>query len=133
MVKKISREKRLANIELYNAIDKRKRLRKPELYANIRRANKGKRRAAELCRAPAWADLEKIRLIYANARVMTEMLGEPWHVDHIIPLQGKFVSGLHVPENLQILPGVENIRKSNRFDLDNQRGSRDLCVSEAAH
>ena len=68
-----------------------------------------------LKRFPQWADAAKIQAVYAQARVMAEMLGEPWHVDHIIPLQGRLVSGLHVPENLQILPGVENLRKSNRF------------------
>jgi hypothetical protein len=39
-----------------------------------------------------------------------------WHVDHIIPLQGKNVSGLHIPENLQVIPAIENIKKRNNFE-----------------
>lgn len=75
------------------------------------------RYAAKRHRTPAWADQKKIERFYADAQAMTEWLGEPVHVDHIVPLQGKRVSGLHVHENLQLLPGRENCQKSNSFDL----------------
>lgn len=59
-----------------------------------------------------WACPKELRRIYA----MAEDFG--LEVDHIIPLRGKLVSGLHVPHNLQVLTKTENIRKSNRFDPD---------------
>lgn len=70
-----------------------------------------KRAAAQLQRTPPWADLKAIEAIYSAANLLGEQ------VDHIIPLQGKLVSGLHVPENLQCLPARENQSKGNRFDV----------------
>jgi hypothetical protein len=57
---------------------------------------------------PAWANQEAIAKFY-------EARPEGMHVDHVIPLKGKLVSGLHVETNLQYLPGVENNRKGNRY------------------
>lgn len=81
-----------------------------------RAAEENKRRAKKLQRTPAWADLKKIEKVYEEARFMTLLMGEPYHVDHVVPLRGRRVSGLHVHNNLQILPGIENVRKGNRFD-----------------
>lgn len=80
--------------------------------------NSAKRRAQKLRATPAWLvaeDYDRISQIYAEAARMTRETGVVYHVDHEIPLQGKTVSGLHVPENLRILPAVENFRKGNRL------------------
>lgn len=92
-----------------------------------RRAKVARHRATRLQRTPAWADLKKIEKVYEEARVMALMMDEPWHVDHVIPLRGKLVSGLHVHNNLQILPGIENAKKSNRFQVEFQEELRDLA------
>lgn len=63
-----------------------------------------------------WANAAAIAAIYQQAKTLSEQTGIPHHVDHIIPLIGEFVSGLHVESNLQILPATDNIRKRNRFD-----------------
>lgn len=77
-----------------------------------------KRRAAKLERTPKWLteiDFERIENEYKLATLLSKVTGSPWHVDHVIPLQGKFVSGLHVPSNLQVLRGSENVAKANKF------------------
>lgn len=65
-------------------------------------------KAAKLQRIPPWANLEAIKQFYLNRP-------EGYHVDHIIPLRGKTVSGLHILENLQYLPAKENLAKSNKL------------------
>jgi AraC-like DNA-binding protein len=62
-------------------------------------------------RLPAWANLEKIKEIYSNCP-------EGCHVDHMVPLNGTTVSGLHVENNLQYLSAKENIAKSNKWECD---------------
>lgn len=46
-----------------------------------------------------------------------EMLGFEWHVDHLVPLKGKDVCGLHIWSNLAVIPKVENLRKGNKNSL----------------
>jgi len=76
-----------------------------------------KRRSAQLKRTPAWlteTDRWMIEQAYELSALRTKLFGFSWHVDHIIPLQGKYVSGLHVPTNLQVIPATENLRKANK-------------------
>jgi hypothetical protein len=68
-------------------------------------------------RVPMWlTDDDKWMLdqAYELAALRTKMLGFAWHVDHVIPLNGKKVSGLHTPYNVQVIPWLENLRKGNR-------------------
>lgn len=81
-------------------------------------AAKAKNKTERKHRVPAWLtedDHWMIAQAYELASLRTKMFGFPWHVDHIIPLTGKKVSGLHVPANLQVIPAIENLRKSNRW------------------
>jgi len=71
--------------------------------------------ARKLHATPSWANNFFIEEIYALAILREKICGGKWHVDHIIPLQGKNVCGLHVHYNLQVIPASENLKKSNRL------------------
>lgn len=71
-------------------------------------ANVARRRATQLGAAPQWVDWIAIESIYRNKP-------EGLHVDHIVPLNGKTVCGLHVPWNLEYLTPEANAAKSNRL------------------
>jgi len=89
-----------------------------------------RRNAQKLNATPSWladADLEKISTLYTEAARLTEATGIPHHVDHRIPLQGRDrktkqpnVCGLHVPENLQIITGPDNLTKGGWWDWEKQ-------------
>ena len=79
-------------------------------------ARHAKRRASRSNQTPSWANDQLIAAYYKEAKRLEELTGIQFHVDHIIPLQGELVSGLHVETNLQLLPAHENIGKSNSFD-----------------
>ena len=70
-------------------------------------ASNARRKAAKSQRTPRWADLDAIAAVY-------EYCPRGYHVDHIIPLRGKNVSGLHVAKNLQYLTASANLAKGNR-------------------
>lgn len=83
-------------------------------------AKAARRRASVISRQPDWLTDDHhfvIREIYDAARLRSEMTGVAHHVDHIIPLQGKLVSGLHVPWNLQVLDAKTNLSKSNNYEV----------------
>lgn len=61
----------------------------------------------------AWANDELIAEAYELARMRTVLTGIPWQVDHIVPLSNDLVCGLHCEANLQVIPAVTNLAKSN--------------------
>jgi hypothetical protein len=76
------------------------------------------RQCAKLQRTPNWLSSEDkwvISEIYDLAKLRTKCTGIEWQVDHIVPLRGKTVSGLHVPLNLQVIPESVNKVKRNYF------------------
>jgi hypothetical protein len=95
-------------------LSKFKRFHKNNLSKN--RQYVAKRRAAKLQRTPPWLTEDQLWLIneiYDLAALRTEVTGVEHHVDHVVPLQGNTVSGLHLPWNLQVLTAYENLSKSN--------------------
>ena len=135
---KLSRERWAKNhLDEMRAYKRRWNKANPEKNASLKRAYKDKNRekisaynkkwqknnkgktnyytrkyqADKLQRTPSWLTIDqfkKIEQFYVNCP-------NGYHVDHIIPLRGKNISGLHVPENLQYLPAYENVKKSNKF------------------
>ncbi len=108
---KENREHRKAYLKQYN---KENRKKKNALSRKWSKENRGKcnardakRRAAKLQRTPDWSEQKQIKQFYMNCP-------DGYHVDHIEPLQGEDVSGLHVIANLQYLPAAENISKGNK-------------------
>lgn len=67
---------------------------------------------------PRWADFAKIAEIIAERDRVSAATGVPHHVDHIYPLAGRWVCGLHVHTNMRVIPAEENLRKNASMPLD---------------
>ena len=70
-------------------------------------------------RTPVWLTKEEkaqIQTEYDLAKWCTKVMQEKYTVDHIVPLKGKTVSGLHVPWNLQVIPAKANFEKHAKFE-----------------
>lgn len=85
----------------------------------VRAHHSAKRRAETLDATPVWLTKEQhddIKAMYALAKKFERLCNTCYHVDHIVPLAGKDVCGLHVPWNLQLLPAKINMTKGNRYN-----------------
>ncbi len=121
-----NKERILRNAKQYYQSNKHKfREHKAKQQKQYRQLNKAtyaswaaKRRAEKLKATPHWLteeQHEKMREMYICAQMFKLYTGQDYHVDHIVPLQGKHVCGLHVPWNLQVIVAKENLSKSNKF------------------
>jgi len=82
-------------------------------------AKEARRRSRKLNATPEWltsSQLKEMEDFYWLAKDLEAVSGQKYHVDHIVPLRGKRVCGLHVPWNLQVLPSDINLSKSNRYE-----------------
>jgi 5-methylcytosine-specific restriction endonuclease McrA len=82
------------------------------------RADTKARRRKHRDATPNWLtrrQKSEIRQLYQIAITMTQTTGEQYVVDHIVPLRGEEVCGLHVPWNLRVITQDENLKKSNKL------------------
>jgi hypothetical protein len=115
-------DKRLAYHLQYYESNREKMLKKQKVFRKQNTetisASNMKRKADKLQRTPKWLtenDFWMIKQAYELANIRSKLFGIKFHVDHVIPLRGKNVSGLHTPYNLQVIPAKENLKKSNKL------------------
>lgn len=93
----------------------------PEKYRALRVAKSRRYHTRKDQRCPTWLTLDdhaQIQAFYVEAQRLTGITGVVHAVDHVVPLHGAHVSGLHVPWNLQVLTRAENSAKGNRYATD---------------
>ena len=114
-LKMYAKKYREINREEINLYKKNYRVEKAD---KVREATAKYRKLTDL-RTPCWADKVKIEALRVKAKELTNLTGIAHEVDHIIPLNGKYVSGLNVPENMQILTKEENLKKGYYHESEN--------------
>lgn len=117
----IRKEKHLSNPELNRQRCRQYYKKNKEVYyknRELRAHHQAKYRASKINATPDWLSDNQLKLIesfYYAAKDAQDLFGVLYHVDHIVPLQGKNVCGLHVPWNLRVIPAKDNISKGNRM------------------
>lgn len=114
--KTLRKNYREANHEVVRSYEKK--YRSTDKAKITRAVNESTRRASKNQSTPIWYnELDELILeeIYALAKERQAVTGIIYHVDHVIPLKGKEVCGLHWYQNWRLIPAVENIRKSNKL------------------
>ena len=89
-----------------------------ERNVDVVRADTSVRKRRHRDATPSWlTPMERMQMreLYVQARKLTALTGERYVVDHIVPLRGEEVCGLHVPWNLRVITQDENLRKSNKL------------------
>ena len=117
-----NREKSLANSKLSYESNAEKRKEYQRLWSKTNRGTANalgrKYKLKKINATPKWlseSQLLHIKCKYQLAAMLNIHGVEPWHVDHIVPIRGKDVCGLHVPWNLRVIPAKENMTKGNRI------------------
>lgn len=117
------KRKRQTSIWAKENRDKKNLSHKKWRLANLEKdaAARAEKRARKLKATPLWVDEDEkflISEVYALAKLRTKATGVQWEVDHIVPLQGTIVCGLHTLVNLQLLPKSLNCKKHNHWDVE---------------
>jgi hypothetical protein len=102
--------------QLYRDASKRWRDANPEK----KNADTSARRQRVRAQMPKWMRPSLMVCFYEKAKRVSECLGIEHHVDHVIPLRGRKVSGLHVPWNLHVIPARLNLEKHNRYGVPHE-------------
>lgn len=121
----LARKRNDKSARKFTALNREKVKKIQSKYAKNHRAKLNAKHAKyvadKLQRTPNWLtefDHIHIKALYQLAAMRTRESGFPWHVDHVIPLRGKKVSGLHTPNNMRVIPGEDNVRKNNMFAVE---------------
>ena len=116
-----NREKSLEYSKAYYEANAEDRKAKQRLWSKTNRGTANalgrKYKLKKINATPKWlseSQLLHIKCKYQLAAMLNIHGVEPWHVDHIVPIRGKDVCGLHVPWNLRVIPAKENMTKGNR-------------------
>lgn len=96
--------------------DRQSRLRYQKRNRPLFVAISARYKASKLKATPEWANDFFIQEAYELSKIREKLTGIKWHVDHIVPLQGRIVCGLHVENNLQVIPAIVNRIKGNRIN-----------------